>query len=67
MTGYYDDLDNNNEEYSDISQNIVQVDIATGLVCPFISGNGQIVRCVVNGCMAWQWLNDNTGSCLMFD
>ena len=64
MTEYYNDDD---EEYPDSSQNIVQVDIATGLVCPFISGNGQVVRCVANSCMAWQWLNDNTGSCLMFD
>ena len=64
MTEYYNDDD---EEYSDISRNIVQGDIATGLVCPFLSGTGQIVRCFASNCMAWQWLDDNAGSCLMFD
>lgn len=60
----YDD-----ENYSDENTtfDIVQKDIAIKLICPFISGNGQTISCAADKCMAWCWVNDDAGNCLMFN
>lgn len=60
------DYPENNANISEI--NPVPEITALDLVCPFISGDGNIVNCHGSSCMSWQWVasaNDNMGICLM--
>lgn len=64
-------MNNQNNDFDD-DENItfapVTANTAIGLACPFISGNGNVVNCSAENCMAWHWTNSvnyDMGVCLM--